>query len=159
MKRIAIGGLLFFVTACGGAAGTNGTNGANGSRGVTGATGPTGAAGMTISSSLYCSKTDSGSGTTLYYQYSSVIYTTGDRYVDCSVSDDAKEYTGSFLFSSTQAGAASGGCSVTYGLGTTDFGFWGFTSQSGTTKVVYTDTGSAKNGYTYTFVSGDCTSL
>lgn len=76
-------------------------------------------AGMTIVSGISCSRLGN-SGTTL--EYESVIYSTGDRFVECKV--NAESY--SHIFKSTQSGAKTGACNSNGYL---------FTSQNGVTQA------------------------
>lgn len=113
--------------------------------------------GMTISSGTICSKVDTGiSGIILGYVYESVIFTTGDRWVSCSVATISAQYSRSIFYKSGSSGATTGYCSVVADLDTASAGYWLFTSQGGISKTVYSDIPSTHNNYTYTFTSADC---
>lgn len=77
------------------------------------------ASGMTIVSGISCNRLGS-SGTTL--EYESVIYSTGDRFVECKV--NAESY--SHIYKNTQDGSKTGAC--------TSNGYL-FTSQSGVNQA------------------------
>lgn len=146
LKTIVYLGLMLTIGGCG-------------SKGDTGDAGATGAAGMTSKSGLNCFATDSGSGTALTYYYNSIMYTSGDRFVACSISTGLGEYSHSEMYRYDEFGAISGSCIVTYDLDGVGSGFWSFSSQSGTTKTTYTDPGDSANGYSFTFSSGVCTTF
>lgn len=114
---------------------------------------------LTVSSGILCGKLDTGIGTSLNFTYESVFYLSGDRFVYCEVADTAKSYSAAFVYKSGSTAAATGSCQLVYDVDSASFGYWTFTSQSGTTKAKYTDSPSTHNNYTYTYVSGDCTSF
>jgi hypothetical protein len=151
--------LLILSLALTGCGGKDGAAGATGATGAAGATGASGSAGITSATKLYCSKIDAGTGASFLYKYRSVVFSNGDRFVSCSVSGSNAGYGSSDYFKSSQNGATTGGCTVEADLDTASSGFWSFTSQSGTSKVVYTDSGSTHDGYTYTFVTADCSTI
>lgn len=146
MRTITLSLLILLCSACGGSQGAPGTSGANGTTNA-------------VVRGVHCAKLDSGTGTNLEYRYDSETLTNGDRAVTCSVATSSQESTYDEYYASSQPGASTGACLVYLGVGATDFGFWSFTSQSGVNQVVYSDVGSAHNGYGYTFASGDCTSF
>lgn len=172
LRILLISGLLISQFGCGqgpvgstgsagqtGSKGDTGNSGVNGNNGANGTDGVNGSNGLTIQSGLQCSAVDSGSGVLLLYFYESVLYSTGDRFVTCSISTDLNEYSSSDLYVSTQNGAVSGGCTVTYDINVPNGGFWTFTSQNSVTKTAYTDPGTGTNGYSFTFNAGSCTNF
>lgn len=154
---------LLLVSGCGGAPGATG---ATGSSGATGAQGPAGSNGSngtngtngtsaTLEHAVHCFASDNGSGTQLEFQYDSTTTSAGVMTVSCSVATAGQESS----YTNPDGVVATGGCAVNLGVGASDFGFWEFTSESGTTKAVYSDVGSAHNGYTFTFPAADCSSF
>lgn len=139
-KNIAVI-LAFGILGCGGSNGASGTNG-------------TDATATKIASGVSCVKVDAGSGTSVNYQYQSVLTTSGDRFITCSVQVAAAQYTNTVFYKSTQAGAVSGSCSVYFDLDGASSGSWNFTPS----QVRYVDATSGHNGYTYSFAVSDCTS-
>lgn len=145
--------VMVVLSACGGSKGDPGPAGAAGINGINGSDG------MTILSGISCSRVDTGSGLILRLYYESIIYSTGDRFVKCGVDGGGAGYTNSQIYKSTQVGSTTGGCTVDADIDTATFGFWSFTSQNGTTKTIYNDSGSTKDQYTLTFAAADCTSF
>lgn len=125
------------------------TNVANGS------TGPTGPAGATISSNTRCSKIDSG----LMFDYLILRYTSGDVFVDCSISDSSATYSRTAFFKAGQTGATTYSCLLTYDVDASSSGYWTFNYGSSVYKATYSDSGSASNNFVLTYASGDCTTL
>lgn len=151
MKAIKIGLGLFVlvaITGCGGSTGATGAAGANGTS-------------DNIAHGVDCSNStvDSGTGTTLDYIYSSRTTASGDLWVSCTIANGSTQASDSAFYKSGVPGATNGNCFVKFDLNNSNFGYWQFTSVSGTTKTVYSDSGDANDGYTYTFSAGDCTSF
>lgn len=121
--------------------------------------GDPGVSGLTISSGFNCTKVDTGLGSALGVRYESILYSTSDRFVNCYIGGSAASFTNSQIYKSGQNGATTGSCLIGVDVDTATSGFWVFTSQSGTTKAVYNDVGSANNGYTVTFAASDCTAF
>lgn len=145
-KTMKILGVVFCLTLAG----------CGGSAGATGATGASGTNGETIVSELACNKLDAGSGTSLFYVYENVLYSTGDRFVTCTIQTNAVGISNSIIYRSYQVGATTGTCLVAADIDAVSGGFWEFTSQSGVTKTTYIDSTSAENNYLYTFAPSDC---
>lgn len=113
---------------------------------------------IAVSSNETCSKVDVGSGVSLLYQYQSVLYTSGDRLITCSISNSTGEYAHTIFYRSSQAGAQTGTCIVGQDIDALSSGYWTFSDDLVTLvkKTLYTDASSVKNGYTYTFVAANC---
>lgn len=127
--------------------GEKGDAGPKGDSGGTGATGTT----ASISSSTHCAKTVSS----LNFEYDYVVFSSGDVWVNCNIEDSSAEYSNSSFYKSTQTGASTGGCLLTYDIDTASSGYWSFTT-SPSRQAIYKDTGSANNGTTVSFATSDC---
>lgn len=149
--------LMCLTGACGGAAGEAGPQGLRGITGTNGTNGTNGINGNVVTSGIACVKTDSSmAGITITYNYQSVNFTNGDRFVGCSLIGNSTQYSNSAFYKVGISGATTGACLVTGDIDVASNGYWNFTSQSGTTKTVYNDTTSSNNNHTYIFLSGDC---
>ena len=149
MKILILLVLVSLCLACGSSNTTLGTSGG----------GNSGSSSTSITHETNCIASDSGSGTNLQFQYASATTSAGDRYITCTVNEGNLPSSYTVFYDSTQPGATSGACFVNMGLATSDFGYWEFTDTSGTVQAVYTDTGSVKNGYSFIFATGNCTSF
>jgi hypothetical protein len=159
IKKSLITAFLFsYLTACGGSPGTPGISGSNGSTGATGAQGPAGT-NLSIQSGIACSKVDVSFAGAPNYVYTSIVYATGERWIECEVQTGAGTYSESRIFKSGQGGAASGACAVYASLSGDTYGLWNFSLIAGLPKSTYACAGcaSGKNGYNYPFIAGDCT--
>jgi len=114
-----------------------------------GTVGPAGASGAYLTSVRTCSKISSG----LYFEYSIAFYSTGEKFVKCSISDASAQYSNSAYYLKTQAGNSSATCLLTYDLDASTGGYWTFVDFS-PGKATYTDSGSASNN---TVVNFTCT--
>lgn len=142
--------------ACNDPSGT-GQIGPMGQTGPQGLAGTNGSNGNVVGSGIGCTKTDTSIvGLTITYYYESAFFTNGDRYATCSLIGNSTQYSNSILYKTGTTGATNGACFVTGDVDGASGGYWTFTSQSGTTKVIYTDPSSSNNGHSYTFGSSDC---
>lgn len=155
MKKYILG--LLLLTACGtapagqqGQSGDSGAQGESGQNGLPGATGASGT-GLTIESTKYCSKLDNGTSSTLFLQYQIVTYSTQDKFIVCSVSGSRFQVTNTVVYKSSQVGAVTNICKVTYDDQNNNSGFWTFSTQSDGT----TPTGQYL-GHTNTFADNNC---
>lgn len=122
--------------------------------GKDGTNGKDGAAGISISYTRYCSYISSG----LLFVYQFTKYSTGDAFVSCEVSDNIGSFSSSKVYMASQAGATSGGCSVTDDIDSPyTGGFWSFQIASSTASVTYNDSGSSNNNLKHTFSFTECT--
>lgn len=138
-----------------GAQGEQGQKGDTGDTGPQGPQGPQGTAGtpgMTIATNLACSRVTSG----MIFEYQLVTYSTGDVFAACSISDGSATYYNSRIYRSTQSGAVTGDCLLTYDIDTVSAGYWTFSHSGGGSTVVYHDSTSANNGTTVSYSSGEC---
>lgn len=148
--------ILFILISCGtaGSKGEKGDKGDIGTDGIDGVTGTNSINGATIQSGFSCSKVSSG----ILIFYKSVLFTTGDRWVACTISN-ALESTGTGYYKNSQTGATTAGCLASFDLDSASGGFFSFSITSSTKTAVYNDTGSVNNGLTVTFTSSDCTNF
>lgn len=107
-----------------------------------------GSDGVSITSVTSCSKLE-----TNRYEFKIVTYSTGTKFVFCSVSDSATTSSSSGTFLTGQAGATSEGCIVTHDIDTAGSGFFHFENNSGARTATYYDVGSASNGLVISFDS------
>jgi hypothetical protein len=118
--------------------------------------GKAGADGMTISSGFNCSKI---SGASLFI-FQGVTYSTGDVFSSCEVTGASLQSSSSKFYKSTQPGAASFYCSLTFDSeAPASGGYWTFSASGTTKKATYTDSGAVMNGTVVTFSSSDCGSF
>ncbi len=134
-----------------GATGPEGATGPTGEAGPTGPTGPPGAAGISVVASRFCSRLE----LSLLFEYQTIDFTSGDVLALCSISDSGSQYSGSYFYRSTNAGAPASTCYVTYDLDEFTGGWWQFTRGDATTAA-YDDPGSASDGTVVTFDPADC---
>lgn len=126
--------------------------------GKDGADGADGVNGALIKSMHRCSKIQTGLGIILLFTYESTIFTTGDRLVNCAIAANSGTFTRSSIYHNTMLGSTSGHCTVGLDIDTASGGYWNFTSPIGdSTVVVYNDSGSPDDDYSFTFDSSDCT--
>ena len=150
-KTILIG--LLVLSGCGGAIGPAGPAGATGATGARGATGNSGSDGMTIQSNFFCSGSHSG----LIFIYQAIVYSTGDAQITCAISNTLDTFSNTVVYKSTQTGAQTGGCSLTYDVDAATSGYWTFIVTSGpSASMTYHDTGSASDGTVINFAGGEC---
>lgn len=123
--------ILMLLSSCGA---SNGTNGVNGSPGQNGAQGPAGA--ITTLNAQTCTGTGVLSSATLTISFQQEVYSNGDSFTLCSVSDGAHQYSNSLLNSNS--------CNVVYAVSGNGGQYFTVTSQS----AVYTDNVTGHNGYT-----------
>lgn len=114
--------------------------------------GSNGSDGLTINNVRYCSKYEGG----ITLKHNVVTYSTGDKFVYCSIGDNLNQYSSSIVYRSVQTGAMTEGCLLTYDIDTASAGFWNFSVNSGVRTAVYNDSVSSSNGTTVTFASSDC---
>ena len=131
--------------------------GEKGADGSTGATGATGTAGMTLTTSVFCFKNQVVNSVSLWFWYTTNIYSDGTKFIHCAVSSPSAEWGNSLFYKSTQTGSVTEYCSLTLDVDTGSSGFWTFSKSGSTKTVVYSDTGSASNNTTVTYASSDCT--
>ena len=128
-----------------------------GSPGEQGPAGPAGTAGFTLKSNKRCVKTDTGSGLYLIFQYQILEFTSGDRFMNCSLDYSDSTYSQTMFFPAGTAKGDRAECIMVFDVDSASYGFWTFTTVGGTSKAVYSDTGSSKNNYTVTFSDvSDC---
>lgn len=125
-----------------------------GEKGDTGSIGPSGIAGMTVSSNRQCIKSDGVQN--LIYIYQVLTFTSGDKFIECSVQSSGAQFSSSQYYTSSQQGAITSSCMVGADKDTSSFGSWNFKTTSGVESLIYSDSGSASNGYSYVFLSSDC---
>lgn len=155
LKHAILFGLTGFLTACGSAPEVLvGPKGDTGAQGPTGPQGVNGSEGMTIASGFSCSKSSNGYS----FRFTGVKFSTGDAWSNCSISGSSFETSNSTLYKSSQNGATTYGCLLTWDLDASTSGFWFFTGTNGTRQTIYTDSGSASNGTVVSFSSSDCSS-
>lgn len=125
--------------------------GPTGPVGPPGPQGPTGASGLTVTASKYCA--GSASGYTFFYQW--VTYSTGDGWVSCEVTHNTLNfgYSNSMYLKAGQASAAN--CFVLFDIDTPSSGSWSF-ARTPSERVSYVDPASASNGFSYTYITGEC---
>lgn len=166
MKKYLIS-VVLLLTACGappvgqsGASGDSGLAGSSGSQGSQGAQGAPGTpgTGLTIDTVKYCSKIDNGVGPTLFLQYQIVTYSTGDKFLTCSITDNTAQYTNAVIYKASQLGAVTNICKLTYDLQNNSAGYWTFSSQADGTGINsrYLSTNSPYSGHTLAFNDTDC---
>lgn len=110
-----------------------------------------------ITSGISCDKLTTFAGSSMIFEYESVIYSTGDRFVTCQLDAFSSSFFSSHLYPAAQNGATTGGCQFTADVSNAATGgYWTFSSQSGTTKAVYNDVGDVNNLSAVTFATGDC---
>ncbi len=159
MKKLILG--LLLLTACGtpqtGQSGATGESGQNGSAGPQGPSGTPGS-GLTIDRVVYCSKLDNGVGPTLFLQYQIVTYSTGDKFLNCSITDASAEYTNTIIYKANQVGASLNNCKVTYDVQNSNAGYWTFSTLTDGTGINsrYLDSNSSYSGHTLYFTNNDC---
>lgn len=132
--------------------GANGATGAMGAMGVSGLRGVTGAdgGGFDIVAKKRCFKIAGYA-----FTYYTALFSNGMRFATCEVADSGASYDATILYASTQVGATTGGCVVTYDVDTASSGWWSFTLSP--LRAQYNDIGSASDQQTVTFASTDCT--
>ncbi len=117
--------------------------------------GASGASGITINTITTCSKTTGGAT----FQHKITAFSTGDKFIYCSISNSLNTYSASTIYKSTQNGATNESCLITYDLDAATSGFWNFSLISGARTAVYSDSGSTSNGVTVTFATSDCLTI
>lgn len=93
---------------------------------------------------------------TAFWRYEISTFPDGSVFTSCGVSSGAAESSASFVWPKASTGATAGRCVVIFDLENPSLGNWLFTSMSGTTKGVYSDTGSQVNGSVVSFAATDC---
>lgn len=141
---------LLVLVAC---AGPVGPEGPIGPRGQVGAAGAPGAAGINVSAVKNCSTVQ---GDYLYF-YEWVLYTTGDVWTTCQLSDGANTYSALYFHRAGTAGASPRSCAVVFDVNPpyTNFGSWLF-SLNPVERVQYNDPGGPSDGYNYVFLTTEC---
>ena len=91
------------------------------------------------------------------FNYGATRFSTGDAYVHCLISGSVIQVSDSAIYKSSQTGASTLACFLTWDIDASTGGYWEFTGTSGTRQIQYKDTGSASDGTVITFTSGDCT--
>lgn len=110
--------------------------------------------GMELSHGYYCSKLDS-----YYFQYTIWVYTSGDKFINCSVTGASHQSTEVALYRADQVGADTDACSLTFDIETNSGGYWEFESNGSSRTATYHDAGASVDGYVLSFASGDCISF
>lgn len=101
-----------------------------------------------LTSVVRCFKIASG----LSFEYVANNFSSGDKYVTCSVAGNSIQVFQSVFYKSTFAGYSTEGCIlVSDADATPSSGFWTFSKNSGVRTAVYSDSGSGVNGTTITF--------
>ena len=158
---LVIFALIGLLTACGGSSASS-----DGTTGTTSGT-PSGTSntpsqtddGLKVVSQTGCTVVDTGIGSTFLYSYQSDMLESGDRFVTCEIIGGNAQYSDTHLYKVGSNGANNGSCNVVADVDTASLGSWQFTSLNGVTKVIYNDSSSSHNGYTYTFLAGNCTTF
>ena len=102
----------------------------------------------TIVSSVSCLKID----LSLTFEYRSAIYSSGERFVSCAISNSEMNSSNTFIYKPTQNKAITGYCAVIFDINApTTSKSWVFTSQNNVTKAVY-----SHDSTTVTFVGSEC---
>ena len=154
MKHILALAMIAVLSACGSDPKVS-TVSVPGPAGARGPAGPSGTNGIGISSSTSCGVIASG----LYFIYNVVTFGSGDKWVKCSVVDTYYSVEQSSIYLASQSGAVTEGCSVGSDVDAASGGYWRFTNTSVARTAVYNDPGSADDGFTVTFASGDCSTM
>lgn len=101
-----------------------------------------------LSTVVRCFKIASG----LSFEYVVNNFTSGDKYVTCSVAGGSIQVFQSVFYKSNFAGYAAESCLlVSDADNNPTSGYWTFSKNSGTRTAVYSDSGSGVNGTTITF--------
>lgn len=149
--------ILAALTACGpgepGPAGPRGQIGPPGPTGPAGSPGAPGAPGARLALSTLCDEnTPRAVGQRLLtFHHELHTFTDGSAIVYCEVADGGASYGATTMYRAGAAGAAVGGCVLSYDVDTFNGGFWNFmmAASRGQSSARYTDT-SAANGFTAT---------
>lgn len=135
--------LSVFLVACG--AGVPGPEGPAGPAGAAGKDGTNGKS-VTALVTKSCSQVSRGWD----FAYSTVLFSSGDRWVSCTAAGAALGSSESAYYGSKQVGATTGDCSLFADVDTATGGYWSFTILP-TPQAVYHDAGSASDGNTVVF--------
>lgn len=101
-----------------------------------------------LSTVVRCFKVASG----LSFEYVVNNFSSGDKYITCSVAGGSIQVFQSVFYKSTFSGYATEGCLlVSDADATPTSGYWTFSKNSGTRTAVYSDSGSGVNGTTITY--------
>jgi hypothetical protein len=122
---------------------------------LVGCGGKDGASGITISSTVNCSKYVGS----VIASYEIVSFSSGEKFVRCSIDDTTRTTTEARYLVNGQDVTATAKCLLTYDLDTASSGVWIFTEVNGVRSVVYDDATSGVNGRVDTYAASDCTVL
>lgn len=101
-----------------------------------------------LSNVVRCFKIASG----LTFEYVVNNFSSGDKYVTCSVAGSSIQVFQSIFYKSTFAGYSTEGCIlVSDADASPTSGYWTFSKNAGVRTAVYSDSGSGVNGTTITF--------
>lgn len=101
-----------------------------------------------LSSVVRCFKVSSGLG----FEFVVNNFTSGDKYITCSVSGNSIQVFQSVFYKSNFSGYATEACILVSDADSTpSSGYWTFSKNSGVRTAVYSDSGSGVNGTTITF--------
>jgi hypothetical protein len=124
MTRLCI---VVAVVACGGAAGVPGPVGP---QGLSGVAGDPGAPGVVLSAAFCEGQSSAIGGLALRYQYQVVAYSTGDKLIMCSITDETRE-TSSAAYCRYGFPCQTGSkCVVSYDVDTPSSGVFSFRTES-----------------------------
>jgi hypothetical protein len=124
---------------------------ADGRDGIDGEDGMDGEDGIRAVETLHCEVLTNG----FFYEYDAVLWSSGDLFVNCSVSNSNVEASDTAFYLASQNGAASGDCALAMDENGTG-GYWYFTLTNTTAQAVYHDEGDVNDGYTLTFLGSEC---
>jgi hypothetical protein len=124
---------------------------ADGHDGIDGEDGMDGMDGAYASETLHCEALANG----FFYEYDVVLWSSGDLFVNCSVSNENVEASDTVFYLASQNGAASGECALAMDENGTG-GYWIFELAGTTAQTEYYDDGDINDGYTLTFLNSEC---
>jgi hypothetical protein len=125
--------------------------GRDGVDGMDGIDGMDGADGAYASETLHCEALANG----FFYEYDVVLWSSGDLFVNCSVSNENVEASDTVFYLASQNGAVSGECALAMDENGTG-GYWVFELAGTTAQTEYYDEGDINDGYTLTFLGSEC---
>lgn len=146
-RRVFVYTWLFVVSACG-VEGPQGPAGPQGPKGDPGIQGPSGTNGSGLVNMTACEGVRTLVGNfSVLPRHTVYRFADGSVLATCSIDDTVSEYGATQMYKASQAGSQTGGCFVTYDVGTTrSAGFWQFSLGGATSTAAYTDNGDLANG-------------
>lgn len=139
--------LCLLLSACG-TEGPMGPAGPQGPKGEPGIQGPPGTNGSGLVNYTVCVGVRTLVGNYAVLPRHSVYrFADGSVLTTCSIDDSVSEYSGTTMYRADQVGSQTGGCFVTYDVGTSrSAGFWQFALSGAGGTAAYTDSGDLANG-------------